>query len=64
MKYEKIQIDKLAAFALYLSAGSLKTQRLADSLTNGRELLDTVENSAGPLLYYPIMELPIIFPRE
>ena len=64
MKYEKINIDRLGKFALYLQAGTLKTQRLTESLSNGRELLDTHDKTSGPLLYFPIMEMPIIFPGE
>lgn len=64
MKYEKINTDRLGKFALYLRAGTLKSQRLSESITNGRELMDTHEGDPGPLLYFPIMELPIIFPKE
>ena len=63
MQYEKINLDRLGKFALYLRTGTLKTQKLSESFSNGRELL-TTGNTFGPLLYFPIMELPIIFQKE
>ncbi len=64
MKYEKINLDRLGKLALYLRAGTFKCEQLYASLTNGRELFDIEHSQIGPIFFLPIMELPLVFPKE
>ncbi len=65
MKPKKFNEDRLVKYARYLQCGNLKCEKFYSTIEKKESTEDQIEESKRrPLLFLPIMELPIIFPKE
>lgn len=65
MKPEKFNEDRLVKYARYLQCGKLKCEKFYTVNQNKKTVDQLIESrELRPLLFMPIMELPIIFPGE